>query len=134
MPQFSEKSLKCLRECDADLQRVMNEVIKHFDFTVFTGHRDRETQQKMVREGKSQVGWPDSKHNAFPSKAVDIAPYPIGWEDRERATYLAGWVMATATQMGIKLRWGGDWDQDTQVKDNSFDDLWHFELVEDEDE
>jgi hypothetical protein len=42
--------------------------------------------------------------------------------------------MAIAAQMDVKLRWGGDWDQDTQVKDNNFDDLWHFELVEDEDE
>ena len=31
--------------------------------------------------------------------------------------------------MNIKLRWGGDWDRDTQVKDNSFDDLLHFELI-----
>ena len=30
--------------------------------------------------------------------------------------------------MDINLRWGGDWDQDTEVKDNRFDDLGHFEL------
>jgi hypothetical protein len=29
----------------------------------------------------------------------------------------------------LKLRWGGDWDMDTEVKDNKFDDLVHFELV-----
>jgi peptidoglycan L-alanyl-D-glutamate endopeptidase CwlK len=134
MPEFSERSRKNLNECDADLQQVLNEAIKHFDFTVFTGHRTREEQQKMLKQGKSQLGWPDSKHNAWPSKAVDIAPYPIGWEDRERATYLAGWIMAIAAMKGINLRWGGDWDQDTQVKDNSFDDLWHFEIVEKDDE
>lgn len=134
MPEFSERSLKNLRQCDADLQRVLNEAIKHFDFTVFTGHRDREEQQKMLRQGKSQVGWPDSKHNAFPSKAVDIAPYPIKWNDRERATYLAGFVLGIASQMGIDLRWGGDWDSDTEVEDNEFDDLWHFELVDQQDQ
>jgi hypothetical protein len=30
--------------------------------------------------------------------------------------------------MGINLRWGGDWDQDWEVKDNKFDDFPHFEL------
>jgi len=30
--------------------------------------------------------------------------------------------------MGLKIRWGGDWDMDTQTKDNKFDDLVHFEL------
>jgi hypothetical protein len=30
--------------------------------------------------------------------------------------------------MGIELRWGGDWDQDFEVKDNRFDDFPHFEL------
>ena len=28
----------------------------------------------------------------------------------------------------LKIRWGGDWDMDTQTKDNKFDDLVHFEL------
>jgi len=28
----------------------------------------------------------------------------------------------------MKIRWGGDWDMDTQTKDNKFDDLVHFEL------
>ena len=30
---------------------------------------------------------------------------------------------------GIPLRWGGDWDVDTELKDNDFDDLPHFELL-----
>jgi len=32
--------------------------------------------------------------------------------------------------MGVDLRWGGDWDGDTEVRDNGFDDLVHFEIVE----
>ena len=36
--------------------------------------------------------------------------------------------MDVAKSMGITLRWGGDWDMDTQVKDNKFDDLVHFEI------
>ena len=30
--------------------------------------------------------------------------------------------------MGLKIRWGGDWDNDTEVKDTGFKDLPHFEL------
>ena len=62
--------------------------------------------------------------------AVDVAPYPIAWDDRERQTLFAGYVLATAKALGVELRWGGDWDGDTEVRDNQFDDLVHFELVE----
>jgi len=30
--------------------------------------------------------------------------------------------------MGIRLRWGGDWDMDFKVMDNRFDDFPHFEV------
>ena len=85
--------------------------------------------------GNSKTPFPKSKHNPTPSKAVDAGPFerkeaPIDWMDRERMTYFAGHVIATARSMGITLRWGGDWDQDTRVKDNAFDDIVHFELVD----
>jgi hypothetical protein len=84
----------------------------------------------MVADGKSQVYWPNGKHNTVPSCAVDVTPYPIQWDDRERQTLFAGYVLATAKAMGVNLRWGGDWDRDTEVRDNSFDDLVHFEIAE----
>jgi len=31
--------------------------------------------------------------------------------------------MAMLEEMGIPIRWGGDWDSDTEVKDQRFDDL-----------
>ena len=52
----------------------------------------------------------------------------IDWDDRERFTLFAGFVLGIAKSMGINLRWGGDWDQDWTVKDNKFDDFPHFEL------
>jgi len=86
----------------------------------------------LAAEGKSQVRWPDGNHNTVPSLAVDVTPYPIKWDDRERQTLFAGYVLATAKAMGVSLRWGGDWDRDTEVRDNSFDDLVHFEIVKQE--
>jgi peptidoglycan L-alanyl-D-glutamate endopeptidase CwlK len=130
MPNFSDKSLAKLATSDPRLQRVFHEVVRNFDCTILEGHRNRERQNQMVEEGKSQVRWPDGKHNTVPSMAVDVCPYPIVWDDRERQTLFAGYVLATAKAMGVNLRWGGDWDRDTEVRDNGFDDLVHFEVVE----
>jgi len=130
MPEFSEKSISKLSTCHPLLQRVFHEVVREFDCTILEGHRDKDRQNQMVADGKSQVQWPDGKHNTVPSLAVDVTPYPIKWDDRERQTLFAGYVLATAKSMGVTLRWGGDWDRDTEVRDNSFDDLVHFEIVE----
>ena len=130
MPSFSEKSLTRLASCDVRLQRVFQRVVGEFDCSIIEGHRDKDRQNRMVDEKKSQVRWPDGKHNTVPSSAVDVCPYPVVWDDRERQTLFAGYVLATAKAMGIDLRWGGDWDRDTEVRDNSFDDLVHFEIVE----
>ena len=131
MPSFSEKSETHLATCDHRLQRVFQRVVGEFDCSIIEGHRNRERQKRMVDEGKSQVLWPDGKHNTFPSLAVDVCPYPVVWDDRERQTLFAGYVLATAKAMGVDLRWGGDWNRDTEVRDNSFDDLVHFEIAED---
>ena len=128
MPHFSQRSLDRLSTCDKRLQLVFNKVIQHFDCTIIQGYRPREEQEQAFRDGKTKVHWPNSKHNKQPSLAVDVAPYPIDWNDRERFHLFAGFVLGTASSMGITLRWGGDWDQDTEVKDNSFDDLVHFQL------
>lgn len=130
MPTFSKTSASRLATCDERLQKVFNEVIKYFDCTIIEGHRGEEDQNKAYNAGRSKVKFPNSKHNKNPSKAVDVIPYTIDWKDVQRMCFFAGFVMATAISMGIQLRWGGDWDGDTDLKDNTFDDLVHFELKE----
>ena len=130
MPSFSQTSRERLDTCDPRLRRIFDEVVRNFDCSILEGHRERDRQNLMVKEGKSQVRWPQSKHNSVPSKAVDAAPYPIVWADRERFSLFAGYVLGIAASHGVKLRWGGDWSMDWQVSDNNFDDLPHFELVE----
>lgn len=125
MPKFSKQSINRLQSCDERLFKLFSEVVKHFDCTILEGRRTVERQSMLVKQGKSKTM--NSKH--LTGRAVDVAPYPINWEDRERFTYFAGFVMGIASQQGLKLRWGGDWDKDTQVSDNSFDDLPHFEIV-----
>ena len=128
MPRFGKKSKSRLRTCDDELQSLFNEVEKYFDCSVLVGYRGRNEQNTAYESGHSQVEWPNGKHNKNPSVAVDVAPYPIDWDDRERFIYFGGFVKGCAFRMGIPLRWGGDWDNDTKLSDNKFDDLVHYEL------
>lgn len=132
MNTYSKKSLAELETCHPDLQTLFKRVLYFFDHTILEGHRNKEDQDRYYALGNSQLKFPDGKHNNKPSFAVDAIPYPVDWHDRERMTYFAGQVIATARMLNIEIRWGGDWDRDTQVKDNKFDDLVHFELVNQE--
>ena len=128
MPKFGKKSLENLSTCNGKLQQVFNEVIKYIDCSVLEGHRSKDRQNRLYDEGKTKVRFPKGRHNSFPSRAVDVTPYPVDWEDRERQTLFTGFVLGLARGMGINLRWGGDWNQDFKVQDNKFDDFPHFEV------
>ena len=130
MPYFGTRSKQRLATCDERLQKVFNEVIKYVDCSVLEGHRGQERQDKLYEEGKTKLKFPNGRHNMAPSKAVDVTPYPVDWDDRERQTLFAGFVLGIARSMGVRLRWGGDWDMDFQVLDNRFDDFPHFEIRE----
>ena len=131
---FSKSSKKNLKSCHADLQRIFNYVLRGFDCTIVQGVRDEKTQNKYFKEKKTQLKYPKSKHNKAPSMAVDVVPYPIDWKDGDRMKHFAGYVKGIAAIMLSKslithsVRWGGDWDNDTQLKDNKFQDYPHFEL------
>lgn len=114
------------------LQDLLNEVVKHHDCSVISGHRTLAEQQMLFSQGRSMKDGVNakSKHQTRPSKAVDVAPYPIDWEDMERFRAFGGFVLGVASQMGIKIRWGGDWDGDWTFRDQRFIDCPHFEIME----
>jgi len=128
MAKFGSTSKRRLSTCEKDLQLLFKEVVRGFDCTIVCGHRGEKDQNEAYKRGNSKVKYPHGRHNANPSRAVDVAPYPIDWTDRDRFHYFAGYVKGIASQMGIDVIWGGDWDDDTDLKDNGFDDLVHFEL------
>ena len=130
MPRFGKKSKEQLATCNEKLRRVFNEVIKTVDCSVLEGHRNQDRQDSLYEEGKTKVKYPHGRHNELLSRAADVVPYPIDWDDRERFHLFAGFVLGTAKQMGIKLRWGGDWNINWFVDDNKFDDFPHFELID----
>lgn len=127
--KFSRKSMKELETCHPELQRLFKEVIKQFDCSVIGGYRSNEQQEEFYRKGFSKLRGGQSKHNYHPSLAVDVCPYPIDWENKERFILFAGYVKGVANRLGIKIRWGGDWDSDNFMKDQTFNDLPHFELI-----
>ena len=134
MPSFGQASQQRLNSCHTDLAVIFNEVVKTFDCSVVCGHRTKSEQDKVYPR-YSQVQWPKSKHNSLPSIAVDVIPYPVDWQDIKRFYLFGGYVLATARHLydaGLvshRLRWGGDWDVDTEVTDQKFNDLPHFELI-----
>ena len=130
MPSFGPQSEKHLETCDPRLQRVLREAIKHRDFSILCGHRDQAAQDEAVRKGNSKAPWPTSKHNRVPSLAVDIAPYPIDWTDSLAFATLAGYILRIGDELGVSLRYGGDWDRDGKSKNEKFLDLPHIELVD----
>lgn len=129
MPHFNTTSKKRLATCDDRLQKIFKTVIIHFDCSILEGHRSEEKQNKALEAKVTQLPWSKSKHNKEPSLAIDALPYPIDWNDIKRMYYFAGFVMAIAKGIYIPLRWGGDWDLDTEILDNRFNDLGHFELL-----
>lgn len=130
MYKFSQKSLDKLSTIDSRLVDILKIAIQHVDFTILEGHRSKDRQQDMFVTGRSKLQYPKSKHNKEPSLAVDIAPYPIDWDDGERFAHLAGLIKGIGISKGIKIRWGGDWDMDGELSDNRFNDLPHLELTD----
>ena len=86
MPRYGKRSRERLKGVDSKLVNVLNELIKIMDVTIIEGLRSKERQQELLAQGKTKTKY--SKH--IEGKAVDLAPYPIDWEDRERFHYMGG--------------------------------------------
>jgi len=124
MYRFGKRSKARLKGVKPELVNVLNELVKIMDVTIIEGLRTEERQKELVASGASKTKY--SKH--LEGKAVDLAPYPIDWEDRDRFHYMGGMIRGIAKQLNVNVRWGGDWDSDGETKDNGFDDLVHVEL------
>jgi len=136
MPKFSDASKKKLATCHEDLQTLFNEVIKYYDCTIVEGYRDKFTQDLYYSLGKSKVKYPNGKHNANPSEAVDAVSYESNgtdWSDKQ-AIYFAGYVKGMADRlyeegkMKYRIRGGADWNMNNDINDQTFNDYCHFEL------
>lgn len=116
---FGPKSLERLATCHPDLQAICRELIKEMDVAVVCGHRNEREQESAFINGKSKLQWPRSKHNKFPSEAVDLCPYPLVWDDIARFREMCERIERIAERLKIKIRLGRDF---------SFADWPHLEL------
>lgn len=125
--KLSSKSEVRLSQVHPDLQKVIREAFNTmpFDVTVLEGLRSNERQAELFKSGASKVR--RSKHQD--GVAVDIAPYPIDWNDKNRFNEMAKHVLIASKSLGIPVRWGGDWNMNGDWKDESFYDGPHFELI-----
>lgn len=128
--KYSTRSEQRLLECDIRLQSIFRELLKFYDHTIVCGHRNAKDQNAAYEAGNSKVQWPNSKHNDVPSMAVDVIPYPDGWDSIKSFYFMAGAVKAIAEKQGVRIRWGGDWSMDNDFNDQTFMDLAHFEIYE----
>ena len=115
------KSHERLSTCHQDLQQLVLAASEDFDLVVLCGHRGKEEQDDAVKRGTSKLPWPKSRHNTLPSQAVDLAPWPIDWEDVRRFDLLGAHVRRVAQNLELTITWGGTW--------KTLVDRPHFEVV-----
>lgn len=120
-----------LRTLHPTLSRLVRAVAEAWDVVILETSRTADRQAELVAQGKSQTL--QSKHLVQPdgyAHAIDLAPMPVDWNGLPRWYYFGGYCLALAKSMGIEAVWGGDWNGNTQVVDQHFNDLDHLELAE----
>lgn len=134
MPVLGAESKKQLSTCDTRLQLIANEAIKYVDFKVLEGHRNKAAQELAFAKGLTKLHYPYGNHNSLPSRAFDFAPFPVDWSERSAAiarfAFVAGVFLVVSRQLGIKIRFGWDWNRNLDPRDESFIDWPHIELDE----
>lgn len=138
MNRWSSASAREREGCHTHLKALFDAVLEIHDCTWVCGKRGMVEQNELHRRGLSKLTWPNSKHNTPDggySRAADVAPWnpktrSINWNNREEFVYFAGIVKGVAEQLGVTIRWGGDWNSDNDLRDQTFFDLGHFELHE----
>jgi peptidoglycan L-alanyl-D-glutamate endopeptidase CwlK len=129
MPIYSPHSQRQLATAHQDLQILFLRVIPWYDHRIEYGWRDAATQTRLYEQGRSQLPWPNSKHNHYreqvknggetvlvpESLAVDAIPWVIEygghiwpqpheplvvqWEKKRYFYHLAGVVQAIAREL-----------------------------------
>lgn len=123
MPKFGTRSLINLAQLHPLLQRVLNEAIKEFDFTILDAQRGRAEQERAFAQGHSKVHFGNSAHNYAPAIATDIVPWhggsnPIRWNDAASFKVLQlAVILPIAKRLAIPIRQGIDWNGDGNIND-----------------
>jgi hypothetical protein len=117
---WGQKSLQNLSQAHYILQKLADKAleISKQDLKVICAYRNEHDQNKAFAEKKSKLKWPKSKHNCYPSEAIDVVPLPLDWENIdafeamvqtfEEAWHLLdeditkGWIMQVGADFSFK--------------------------------
>lgn len=149
--KLSARSIERLIGVDDDLVRVVKRAIElsPIDFMVLEGVRTKE--QAYINWGKgrtvaqlqakgvptkyaapnlAKVTWLSNPLNSkhIHGKAVDLVPHPVDWTDLKKFDQIAAAMFAAAGELGVKIRWGADWDGDGNYREKGESDSPHFEI------
>lgn len=118
---------------DPRLVAIVEAVSARRPVTVIEGLRTPTRQAELYAIGRTKPGKPvtwtmKSKH--IDGLAVDIGPHPLDWNDVRGFGLLAQDMIAEAARQNVRIRWGGDWDQDGRSMERGESDLVHWEIAE----
>lgn len=103
-----------------DLRRLLtalcaNDYVSVRPFLV-SSHRTRQEQDDALKRGTTRIQYPMSAHNQLPSLAMDIQALDLATGKLVQGDEAVRWCVAfahdtfkAATDLGIKVRWGGLW-------------------------
>lgn len=117
--RFSQRSRQNL-DVHPDLQKVVERALElsPIDFIITDGGRTHEEQVQLVANGASKTM--HSRHlGGFAVDYVALVSRRVCY-DLEPMTEIANAFKAAAEELGIPIKWGGDW--------KSFKDTPHIEL------
>lgn len=135
---LGKKSKEKLKGVHPNLIKVVERAIQltKQDFMVLEGVRTPERQRELYAQGRTKPGpkvtWTLTS-NHFKQKdgcghAVDLVPFPVDWNDLKKFDAMSKAMFAAAKELGIKIRWGADWDSDGKPREKGESDSPHFEL------
>jgi len=123
---WSQQSKNRMEGVHPDLIKVADRALSYgiLDLTVLPdgGVRKPARQMELVKKGVSQTL--KSKHliqrDGY-GHALDLAPFPVDWKDKEGFLVLATLMFKAAMELGVKIEWGGHW--------KNFQDSPHWQLL-----
>ena len=133
--KLSQRSLKRLEGVEPDLVNIVCLAIERtpVDFGVawMGGLRTPEEQNQLYKDKVStKDGYLRLSKHQF-GEAVDLQAFVGGKAivSEKMQCVIAGVMFSCAAELGETIRWGGDWDSDGNLGDQTFNDLYHFEII-----
>jgi peptidoglycan L-alanyl-D-glutamate endopeptidase CwlK len=128
-----------LKGVHPQLVRVVERAIEltTVDFMVLEGVRTPQRQRELYAQGRTKPGkvvtWTLTSNHFVKADgfghAVDLCPWPVDWNDLEKFDAIAKAMFAAAAALGVRIRWGADWDRDGKRRERGETDSPHFELA-----